>query len=663
MRGVAAFVVATTLAGGLSAAPAFGKPVVPAADPPVVSTISENATQVTNYQQKLAAASDIDKRISDIEASMSDLKFTVWIYKWAEPGSAIKREADKAMTNFDDELACYNFIVTGIHAALREDILELSKRDKRHVERLKAAAIVGWTDPSTTRLDGPLYDFVLELSEKAENGSEIEAKARAVLTNTSTDEQRQAFVTTGILEADRVDTQRRIEAAEREKREKDEADRALRARAAAWVVAGKAGLTEELKVISDRDFVWKVYNSNLAGRRVKAAAHAALDTADSAKIKAYIFDGVHVAHQADVADENAARAAETEKTIKGIIDAARLDGYMPELDAAATRALAGTLAERNAFIDIGRYDAAKKDQIKPKNNLVIELQGKASGRCVSVAGTYEEALSAGRHNELWDCQRGVKQVWSLSAVNDTEYLLQNMHSAKCLDGYGDLLYQQVCDGNNAHNRWKFIESADGSYQIRNVGNGRFVSAKDGQTPNATHIVSYGNTDDGSQRWRIIDVVHRADVASINVGRYRIKGVQSDRCVQPTGPWSQPNEGANVNFAGQELWDCGAGLTKAKWDLIDLGGKRYALKNVQSGKCLDVKYGSWANGTQLVQYDCHFGGTEQFVFRPTVDGSYILENALTGRVADVTYNAIQNGAWIGMHDSHGMANQRWVLEAA
>lgn len=668
MRGISALAVGITLASGLFATPAHAAPAPFGADPQAVAAAEMRSTQVTNIEQRLAAASRFNGKVEPAQVRMTDLNFTIWIWDQAlnaKPAwPAIAREARKAFlaeVNEEDLTATYNFITAGVHVAYREDVRNLANQSDRIRERIAAAELVGWLPLEDQYKTNPLESFVIRLYTLAPADSEIKAKAAAVLTATSTDADRQKFVAEGIRVAFDLDNQRRREAEERAQRLRDEKTASDNARALAWQVVSRPAITDELKNITDSEFTYEIFRKAL-GKHVIHDAQAALDSRDATKIKAFIFTGVHTAHQADVAEQNAKEAAETEKKIKEILDNARRDGYLPEVVAAAETALASDLAARHSFINLGHSEAVKRDQIKPKNDLVIELQGKASGRCMQVVGVYEQAIENGQFNELWDCVRGTKQVWTMVSVGNNEYMLRNEIARKCLDGWGDLVRQAPCDTANGYHRWIFVENTDGSFQVKNVGTGNFVTAKDGGTPNATGLHLYGNTNDGHQRWRIIDVAHRTDVKQITVGRYQLKGVQSGRCLQTAGLWDRPNEGALANMAGQELWDC-VGGGKMAWDLVDLGGKRYALKNVMSGKCLDVKWGGWANGTQLVQYDCHYGDTEQFVFSAETDGSFVLESVLTGKAADVWGSAVQNGAWVCIHDTHRQGNQRWTLVPA
>lgn len=48
---------------------------------------------------------------------------------------------------------------------------------------------------------------------------------------------------------------------------------------------------------------------------------------------------------------------------------------------------------------------------------------------------------------------------------------------------------------------------------------------------------------------------------------------------------------------------GAGANHQHWWFDDLGNGFYRIRNVNSGKCLNVQGASSANGTDLIQFNC------------------------------------------------------------
>lgn len=627
----------------------------------VVTASAQQAPRESTADQKIAAAREIPLPITPTQYQMTDCNFTIWVFSQTKNAANAKvnlaaSDAFEANSPSDPE-ACYRFITEGIYTAHQADLVEQLQKAKRDRQRIKAAEVVSWNNLTEGDLGTTLKEFVFRLWERAEANSEVRNKAAAVLTATATDEQRQVYVVTDIFTARETDRQRRIEEADRKRQEELARQENEEKRAQAWLVVARAPLTEDLKLMTDHEFVYSIFRRT-TGKWIKADAQAAADSRDPKVWKAFIFTGVHASHQKDLEEQNQADAAETEKRINEILGAAERDGYKPNLARAARVALSGDLAARHAFLNVGQHEALKLDLIKPEGLRVIELQGVASSRCLQIWGAGEDATRPGQQQELWDCARGTKQVWELHQVNGDQYLLQSLHSKHCLDVSGDAVVQNACDSPTA--RWKFIENiADGSFQLQNVANGRYATAQNSGTANATLIVLGSNTNAIDQRWRVIDPTHRADVVGVSAGTVMIKGVESGRCLQTAGVWDRPNEGANADHAEMELWDCVGGY-KMRWEIIPLGHNRYALKNKQSGKCLDVKWGQYANGTPLIQFECHYGGTEQFNFTRGVDNSLGLQSVLTGQFADAIGHAAHNGAAVQTWDNTGLANQRWTL---
>jgi len=651
-RRLAALAISATLAGGLIASP-------------VLTLTASAATTVapeSSEEAKISAGREIRGfTVTPDMLALSDKNFVITLWQAAKDGTHIKADALKAFTDTVDELACKRFVETGIHDAANLDAIELGQKAERDRQRLAAAAEILWTDVPQSMLDASLQNFVFALWQHATEGSDVKKGAAAVLTSTSTDEQRTKFIATDIFLASNADRQRAIEQHDQEERERLEHEANAKAKASAWAAATQSTATDDLKNLPDHEFIWELIK-RATGAKVKAAAQTAYDSTTAAVWKDFIFTGVHTAHQADIDEQNRQDAIETEKQVRTILENAQKDGYLPTLAAAARAALAGTVADQHAFLNTGAHEAAKKDLIKPADNRVIELQGVRSGRCLQVAGLWQnpgdDANKDGAAMELWDCLRGEKQVWELVAKADNSYAIVNLESKKCLDVRGDQVIQNSC-GDSANQRWQFIENTDGTFQIRNVGTGMFATTKDSGTANATLIVQYTNTNSIDQRWRIIDPSHVEGLADLTPGTIELKGVQSGRCIQVAGLWQNPGDDANKDLAGMELWDCLRGV-KQIWTVIPLGDHKYSFKNQQSGKCLDVRYGDVANGTPLIQYSCHGGPTQQFVFPKGDNGSLAMQSVLTGKFTDAWNQGVANATGIVLFDGNGQNNQRWTV---
>lgn len=68
----------------------------------------------------------------------------------------------------------------------------------------------------------------------------------------------------------------------------------------------------------------------------------------------------------------------------------------------------------------------------------------------------------------------------------------------------------------------------------------------------------------------------------------------------------------------------------------------------------------ANGTPLIQYTCHGGPTQQFVFPKGANGSLAMQSVLTGKFADAYNQGVANATGITLFESNGQDNQRWTV---
>ncbi|MGY0461074.1 ricin-type beta-trefoil lectin domain protein [Kitasatospora sp. cg17-2] len=110
-------------------------------------------------------------------------------------------------------------------------------------------------------------------------------------------------------------------------------------------------------------------------------------------------------------------------------------------------------------------------------------------------------------------------------------------------------------------------------------------------------------------------------------------------------------GSNANGTPVQIYDC-LGNAAQTWKAAVDGTVR-AL-----GKCLDVRGGVTDIGTPVQIYDCNGGGAQQWRARP--DGS--LFNPMSGRCLDLFAYNTGNASPIVIWDCNGAANQVWHLPA-
>jgi hypothetical protein len=663
-RVVTGALTVAVLISTMGTATAFAAQAAPMSATTVSATTPADAPlQESTTEDKVRAAAVLGIVAPPSMTILNDKNFVLALWRKAKEGSEVKNAALLAFTD-DDAGACTRFILTGIFAADQIDgeneIRDAVAKEKARTAKRNAVAQVPGMQATDEVINLSDKEFVLRVWQVAADGSAVKTAAAAALRPESTPEDYQKFINKDIYDARQVDVQKELaDAAEADRKAKElkasQDAKALAVSAALGIVAD-----DNMKNLPDRDFVAMIWQKT-DGAEIKIAARTALDNGTADVLKAFIFTGVHDAHQRDIAARDAKDLALKTQQTKDVLDAAQRDGFQPNLVAAAKEALkTPTLAVLTAFLAKGQHDAAKLDFAKPVPGLVMELKGLQSGRCVQVAGLGADATNNGSGTELWDCVRGDKQRWILRDRGTDTFALQNVNSGKCLAvqnggvSDGDSLVQYDCAANTAEQSWQFVPVGDdGMIELRNVKSGKVATAADGGTPNATLVLQYTDTHSSNQGWRVIDVNHTGEAMA--PGTIELKGLQSGRCIQVGGV----DEDAQAEDRPTELWDCLNGV-KQLWDVVDRGDHQYALKNVNSGKCLDVNGGSAAEGVSLIQHSCHFDANQLWVFVPGKAGSVKLQSVLTGGVATAAQSASNNGALIEQFSDANGDEQQWSV---
>jgi hypothetical protein len=96
-----------------------------------------------------------------------------------------------------------------------------------------------------------------------------------------------------------------------------------------------------------------------------------------------------------------------------------------------------------------------------------------------------------------------------------------------------------------------------------------------------------------------------------------------------------------------VWSCTGG-TNQKWTFT--GG----TLRTENNKCMDVAWGSTANGAVIQIATCSGNAAQQFVLSAAGD----LVNPQANKCVDIKDNNSANGAQLQLWDCTGAANQKW-----
>lgn len=90
-------------------------------------------------------------------------------------------------------------------------------------------------------------------------------------------------------------------------------------------------------------------------------------------------------------------------------------------------------------------------------------------------------------------------------------------------------------------------------------------------------------------------------------------------------------------------------------------QKYAIKSVNSGKALDVSYGSTADGANVLQYRYCGYDNQKWYLEKQSDGYYVIKSAKSGKVLDVAWGSKDDGANVQQCSYNGGNAQRWELK--
>lgn len=89
---------------------------------------------------------------------------------------------------------------------------------------------------------------------------------------------------------------------------------------------------------------------------------------------------------------------------------------------------------------------------------------------------------------------------------------------------------------------------------------------------------------------------------------------------------------------------------------------YKIINRNSGKALDIAWGSSDNGANILQYTYNGYSNQKWYLEPTGDGYYVIKSVATGKVVDVSGKSKQDGGDVIQWQSNGGWNQQWKIES-
>ncbi|MBX0293827.1 glycoside hydrolase family 97 catalytic domain-containing protein [Haloarcula nitratireducens] len=135
--------------------------------------------------------------------------------------------------------------------------------------------------------------------------------------------------------------------------------------------------------------------------------------------------------------------------------------------------------------------------------------------------------------------------------------------------------------------------------------------------------------------------------------YVLRNVNSGKALDVEN--ASTSDGANVHQYSYASGD------NQKWVVTDLGNSYYKLEAVHSGKALDVENASTSDGANVHQYEYVGGENQQWDVIKNADGSYRLIARHSGKALNVQGGSTSDGGNVEQYTYDGYGSQKWTLE--
>ncbi len=611
------------------------------------------------------------------EVTLSDRDFVTVLWEKADDrhNPEVKEAARLAFSDpADADAASTTFIETGIFEANDRDVALKARRAELDTIRLRAAQEINWV-PATnaersTMLDQTLQNFVQDLWRRATAWPQVKAAAEGLTPADVTDDARLNFLQTDLFTQAEADRQNEIA--------QGNADQVAARRAAAIrsakekaIAAGlrRSATSYELDDLEDRELIHE-FATDAPGTHVKADATVAYASPDPDVWLAYVFTGVHLANKVDLEERDVAEARANEVKVRDIMYAAQADGYQPAVVVAADTALKGAALARSQFL-LGGYDTAlAADTVRPAPNRVVMIQAAGYNGCVTEPLVWRaNSGSVPKNARIDPCNENlVEQRWTLVPDTGGHYQLVNSRLGVCLSPDtaklqtdGAAITGMSCGFfTGAAKTWDLLDGGKGNVEIRNVTTNKVLTAVAGSSAGYLNLVQNPNGHTTNQQWRLIDPAHQGAASKPPVGSFRIKGVQSGRCLRPAGALDQAGKGGLAGWADAEVRDCGTG-TEQIWDVVPVSDTRFQLRNRASQWCLYA----WAGDVNVVgmedtvQMSCDVDQSQWVAMFAKSSGLYL--RASTGSYLSAVNAGTANGTRVSQADYSAATGEQWILD--
>ena len=246
-----------------------------------------------------------------------------------------------------------------------------------------------------------------------------------------------------------------------------------------------------------------------------------------------------------------------------------------------------------------------------------------------------------------------EKISSVYLPNDTFIFATTANTAMSFEGTGNGSQAIISARNDGDTLQQFTAIRSGDYYMfKNVASGRFLDLDGANASNGTKIHLWDGNNSCAQKWTVEitgDNSYRLRAACSKYFSLDITGGGSAIATYGTKieSWSNHNGDA-------QKWI----LTSVSPQVVDTS----AYNIVSEGnKSINLANGNTNNGTKVTTGPIHTGKIDQYVFVRNQAGYYYIKNVATGRNLDVNGASTNNGTVVQNWDANTTCAQRWIVQ--
>ena len=259
-------------------------------------------------------------------------------------------------------------------------------------------------------------------------------------------------------------------------------------------------------------------------------------------------------------------------------------------------------------------------------------------------------LVAGTNVQQWTRNNSDAQKWAVNSNSDGTYTIVNKASGLVLDISGGTAkaganLQAYRNNGSAAQKFTFGPSeslADGIYTIHAVSlNSTVMDVPSASTASGTTMQLWSSNNSFAQRFQVV---------RLGRGLYRIRTAAS-------GGWLTDDGGSLVQSGSSATAASDANTWQAVWN-----GSYYSLKNVATGRVIDLAGGSVAKGSKFQTRSASKATSQYFFFKPaSLLQKGLYEISSLSKNLEVAGSSTSAGANIQVGAANNGSNQKFYVD--